>query len=197
MTVTYDYTCPEDNSDPVKSMEELSGLFSFKVSFDPFVCISSIHCPQDGGHPSSAVPSALWADLNLQPPPPKKSKDAQNLPELKNLVSTIDKLKQTCDSDEVSTSEEGHQVLYQKNSGVMCVSSDSDPEGSEDGLFWIEAAQQLSQQEDSEDWEEECSLFFQEVVENEAANSPSASTFNSYYPHAIVPSTEKKNKTNS
>lgn len=30
LTVTYDYTC-EGNNDPVKSMEELSGSFAFKV----------------------------------------------------------------------------------------------------------------------------------------------------------------------
>lgn len=137
------------------------------------------------------MPSALWADLNLQPPPRKKSKDAhssQSLPELKNLVSTIDKLKQKKNylaCDEVSTSEEGHQTAVYHNN---CVSSDSDRE---DGLFWIEAAQQLSQQEDSEDQEGEYSLFFQE---EEFTNSPSASTFNSNYnPHTIVPvsSTEK------
>lgn len=150
MTVTYDYTtCPEDTSsgDPVKSMEELSELFSFKVrTFDALcgVCYPLL-CFQDGGHPSSVMPSALWADLNLRPPPRKKSKDvhsSQSLPELKNLVSTIDKLKQTC--DKVSTSEEGHQDVYHNHSGV-CDSSDS--EGS---VFWIEAAQHLSQQEDSE-----------------------------------------------
>ena len=32
LTVTYDYACGEENVDQSKSMEELSGIFSFKVS---------------------------------------------------------------------------------------------------------------------------------------------------------------------
>lgn len=31
LTVTYDYTCEKKTIDPLNSMEELSGLFSFKV----------------------------------------------------------------------------------------------------------------------------------------------------------------------
>ena len=34
MTVTYDYSCEAEGSDSTKSMEELSGLFSFTVGED-------------------------------------------------------------------------------------------------------------------------------------------------------------------
>lgn len=50
LTVTYDYTCPEDTSsgDPVKSMEELSGLFSFKVRTLFIVCYGyNVHRMED------------------------------------------------------------------------------------------------------------------------------------------------------
>lgn len=130
---------------------------------------------QNSQHSMTTLPSALWTDSYSQPPASKKSKSSPSPKEdsaihsLEHLVSTIgtklDEVKTNLCLLSSTSSDEGQSNTDLDQVHELSADQDLEDEieysDNEDCLFWVEAAQQISQlAESGEDQESETSKVF-------------------------------------